>query len=212
VGWRRSVEVHYGATDQFTQAEWIQEDPAKGYAATTDVPYPSTSPVAFSHLEIDHRPPHLRYENAQVLSTTNGVFLAPTRPSDNGFTLRRPSDIAVQFLKDYVTYEAEVTPVNVAYYESLVQAGSAPLPKVAAMTGPMSALASRLQSQSWPRGEQSAVEGFAKDIEKNVRALDAWGHDPDKSWTNLTPIVKNPSYLRDANRLLLSLGLPPSYQ
>ncbi len=212
VGWSRSAEVHYGATDQFTQADWIQEDPAKGYAAMTDVPYPSTSPVAFSHLEVDHRPPRLRYENAQVLSTTGGVFLAPTRPYDNGFALRRPSEIAVQFLKDYETYEAAVTPVNLAYYEDLLHGGSANLPKVVAMTRPMSALASRLRSQSWPLADQVAVEAFVKDIERNVRALDGWGHSPDKSWTNLTTIVKSPNYLRDADRLLLSLGLPPSYQ
>lgn len=212
VGWSRSVEVHYGATDQFTQAEWIQEDPAKGYAATTDVPYPATSPVAFGDLEVDHRPPRLRYENAQVLSTTGGVFLAPTRPLDDGFALRRPSNIAVQFLRDYETYEAAVTPINVAYAEHLLQADSGALPKVAAMTRPMSTLARQLQSQSWPLGDQTAVSAFVKDIEQDIRALNAWGHNPDKSWTNLTSIVKTPSYLRDGNRLLLSLGLPPSYQ
>jgi Peptidase A4 family len=212
VGWSRSVEVRYAATGRFTQAEWIQEDPAKGYAATTDEPYPSTSPVAFGHLEIDHRPPRLSYGNAQVLSTTDGVFLAPTRPLDDGFALRRPSEIAIQFLTDDETYEAAVAPINLAYYENIVQAGAAPLPKVAAMTRPMSALASRLQSQSWPRSDQTAVEAFVKDIGQHVRALNAWGHNPNKSWTSLTSIVKSPNYLRDGDRLLLSLGLPPSYQ
>jgi hypothetical protein len=212
VGWSRSVEVHYGASDQFTQAEWFQEDPANGYAATTDVPYPSTSPVAFAHLEVDRHPPRLRYSDAQVLSTVKDVFLVPTPPRDDGFALLPPSGVALQFLTDLESFDAAVTPVNLAYYEDLLHADSTRLPSVAAIAQPMTSLAEDLDRQSWPLADKGKVDAFVKDLGQNVRALEAWGRTPDKSWINLAIIVHRRSYLRDRNRLRLSLGLPPSYR
>jgi hypothetical protein len=212
VGWSRSVEVHYGASDRFTQAEWFQEDPADGYAATNDVPYPSLSTIAFQHLEVNRRPPPLRYSDAEVLSTPNDVSLVPTHPHDDGFALLPASGVAVQFLTDVVSYEAAVTPVNLAYYKDLVHPDSAPLPSVPEMTGPMANLAHVLDSQSWPPADQRTVDAFIRDLEDNVRALKAWSHTPDKSWATLTTIVHNRSFVRDGNRLRRSLGLPPSYK
>ena len=102
VGWSRSIEVDYGGSDRFSQAEWVQEDPASGEATTTDVPYPLTSTVAFEDLEVDHRPPHLGYSRGLALSTTSHVFLVPSRPHDDGFAAgaararrRAPTDVAV---------------------------------------------------------------------------------------------------------------------
>ncbi len=210
VGWSRSVEVHYAASDQFTQAEWLQEDPASGYAATTDVPYPSTSPVAFTHLQVNRHPPRLRYSDAQVLATKKDVFLVPTVPRDDGFALLPPSGVAVQFLTDLESYDAAVAPVNLAYYEDLLHAGSTRLPSVAAIAQPMASLAQVLDRQSWPLAYEGKVDALVKDLKQNVRALEAWGHTPDKSWINLAIIVHRRSYLQDRNRLRLSLGLPPS--
>ena len=211
VGWSRTVDVRYGASDRFTQAEWIQEDPANGYAATTDVPYSLTSTVAFKHLEVNYRPPPLRYSDGQVLSTSSDVFLVPSRPAHDGFALLPASGAAVQYLADTESYDAAVTPVNLAYYEDLQRPGSAPLPSVEAVTKPMTRLANLLATQSWPPSVQGRVNTFTRDLEHNVRALKPWGLTSDKSWATLATIARNHGYTRDGNLLRQSLGLPPSY-
>jgi hypothetical protein len=212
VGWSRSLEVHYGASERFTQAEWFQEDPADGYAASKDVPYPSLSNVAFEHIEVNRRAPRIRYSDAEVLSTSNGVSLVPTHPHNDGFALLPASPVAVQFLTDYVSYEAAVAPANIAYYKDLLRPESAPLPSLTTMTRPMEALSQALASQSWPAADQRKVDAFIRDIEHNVRALKTWSLTSDRSWATLSSIVRNRTYLQDGNRLRLSLGLPPSYQ
>jgi hypothetical protein len=74
VGWSRSAQVNYRTEQLFTNAEWVQEDPASAVRTTTDAPYASTSTVAFSDLTVNRRAPRLSYRNAQVLSTASGVY------------------------------------------------------------------------------------------------------------------------------------------
>ena len=212
VGWTRSVEVHYGSSDHFTQAEWLQEDPANGELTSTDVPYPSISAVAFSHLEVNHRPPRLRYADAQVLSTVNDVFLVPTHPQGDSFALGHPSGATAQLLSDFEMYAKAVASVNLAYDEDLVDPGSAPLPSGNEVMRPLLLLEGTLTRQSWPSGQQVLIRDLVQDIRIEVVMVEAWNRNQSKTWASLGAIVHNSKLVRDDNRLRASVGLPPSYK
>jgi hypothetical protein len=210
VGWSRSIEVDYGGSDRFSQAEWVQEDPASGEATTTDVPYPLTSTVAFEDLEVDHRPPHLSYSRALVLSTTSHVFLVPSRPHDDGFALVPATGAAVQLLTDVESFESAVARVNLAHEEDLEDPTLAPLPTAREITQPMSGLAHLLAGQDWPGPLRSDVHAYVLDLSRTVRSVDGWGVSSDRSWATLATILDSQLYLRDQNRLRASVGLPPN--
>jgi hypothetical protein len=210
VGWSRSIQVNYAAANRFTQADWLQEDPADGEETTTDMPYALTSTVDFQHLEVNHRAPRLRYEDAAVLAATNNVILVPTRPQDDGFSLRAPSGDAAQLLRDAASYDAAIAPVNLAYEEDVERPGSAPLPSVGSMTNPMTTFADVLSAQSWPSADQGAVQTFVVEVRRNIQSLQRWARTTDRSWATLSPIARNPTYVRDTVRLKAVFGLPPS--
>jgi hypothetical protein len=210
VGWSRSIEVDYGGSDRFSQAEWVQEDPASGEATTADVPFPLTSTVAFEDLEVDHRPPHLSYSDALVLSTTSHVFLVPSHPHDDGFALLPATGAAVQLLTDVETFESAVARVNLAHEEDLEDPTLAPLPTAREITQPMSGLAHLLADQDWPGPLRPDVHAYVLDLRRTVRSVDGWGVESDRSWATLATILDSKRYLEDQNRLRASMGLPPN--
>ena len=94
----KTKRVTYGAGAKFTQAEWLQEDPAPNDDTPTDLPYPQTTVVQIGHLLVNHTVPRLRLENGQVLIATNDITLVPTAVENDAFFLLAPKGTAKTYL------------------------------------------------------------------------------------------------------------------
>ena len=92
-------KVAYGEGATFSQAEWLQEDPAPRDDTPTDLPYPTTSVVQIDHLRVNHAAPKLPLENAQVLIASNGITLVPSAVEGDAFHLLAPTGMAKTYLE-----------------------------------------------------------------------------------------------------------------
>ncbi len=95
----RTKNVPYGAGKTYSQAEWLQEDPAPKDDTPTDLPYPTTSVVQIGHLLVNHSAPKLRLENAQVLIASNGITLVPSAVERDAFHFSAPTGTAKTYLE-----------------------------------------------------------------------------------------------------------------
>ena len=111
-GWSRSVTVHYGQQDAFSQGEWTQEDPG-GYTPGTDFPYAPTSTVSFQRVLVNDKVPRLHYSDETALSTQNGVYLVPTPMAHDGFSLAPPTGPTLQYLSDAEQVDASLFRIGV---------------------------------------------------------------------------------------------------
>ncbi len=94
----KTKKVAYGAGKTFSQAEWLQEDPAPNDNTPTDLPYPTMSIVGIDHLLVNHSAPKLRLEDGQVLIASNGITLVPTAVEHDAFHFLAPTGTAKTYL------------------------------------------------------------------------------------------------------------------
>ena len=94
----KTKKVVYGIGAAFTQAEWLQEDPAPDSDTPNDLAYPTTSPVQIAHLLVNHRAPKLNTANGQVLIASNDITLVPSAVTDDAFHLFAPTGEAKAYL------------------------------------------------------------------------------------------------------------------
>ncbi|NNN20642.1 MAG: hypothetical protein HKL80_01390 [Acidimicrobiales bacterium] len=93
------IQVPFGAGEQFTEGEWIQEDPPPSLSSPTDVPYPVMPQPTFEKLAINGSPPSLSRQNAQVLETFGGSFFVPTTFRNDSFGFTLPTGTALEYLR-----------------------------------------------------------------------------------------------------------------
>ena len=94
----KTKKVAYGAGKTYSQAEWLQEDPAPKDNTPTDLPYPTTSVVQFAHLLVNHSVPKLRLDDGQVLIASNGITLVPSAVEHDSFHFSAPTGTAKTYL------------------------------------------------------------------------------------------------------------------
>ena len=175
-GWSRSVTVHYGQQDAFSQGEWTQEDPG-GYTPGTDFPYAPTSTVSFQRVLVNDMVPRLHYSDETALSTQNGVYLVPTPMVNDEFSLSPPTGPALQYLSDAEQVDAGLSRLGAEVGLTGRDQGVAPANQVQDIKDMLLLYlenAHKIEAQSWPRSARPAVLRFVTTQEVFAHALSAW--------------------------------------
>ncbi len=93
------IQVPFGVGSDFSQGEWIQEDPPPSTSSPTDEPYPVMVPPTFQQLSINGSPPRLNLQNAQVLEAYGGQFFVPTSIHNDAFGFILPTGAVLEYLR-----------------------------------------------------------------------------------------------------------------
>jgi hypothetical protein len=211
-GWTRSVDVHYGAGDTYDQGEWLQEDPTDSLVTATDVPYADTSTITFQRLEVNGHEPRLEFSDAQALSTTSGVDLAPTHVQDDDFSLVPAQGAALQYLVDAERFDSALYPATVLLIEQ--RSGDAQVRPSAVRTWSIASgrFASELQAQSWPSSAQGAAQRLGEDLHDLQRTLLTLSTLRHVTISELERVFADRARDADVDASLVRtiLGLPPA--
>jgi hypothetical protein len=207
-GWSRSLEIHYGAGQTFTQGEWLQEDPAAGQVTATDVPYADTSIVSFQHLRLNGRGPHLKFADAQALSTVSGTYLVPTHVRHDAFSLLPASGAARQFLADAEKLDSSLYHSVILFLPGSHPSGRSQRVLVAEEAKSYGRFADQVTAQVWPVSDRALIRRFVQDDAILQRHLTQWMSSGGSS-TELSRIFDKSALRGDDQRLRARLGLPP---
>lgn len=162
--WSQNIRTTFADHTRFTDGQWLQEDPPPSLNSALDLPYPVTTVVQFTNVEVDGRIPTLPYENAQALSGNGGVFLVPTAFSDDGFALPPAQGAAKQYLSDAAGFDTRLYRLDLAVAASHSSSSDERRRHEAAqVAGVLSGFAADLLHQTWPASA-------APDIQQLVRA------------------------------------------
>jgi hypothetical protein len=203
------LPVRVSHTAPYNQAEWLQEDPAMTLAAGHDTPYPAISPVTFDGLVVNGRQPRLSFDDAQALSSSNGVFLVPSRFVDDSFTLVPAAGAAEQYLRDAISLDNANSQYDVALQSWEKDSPTTRRAVIQALVSAISTDRSAFANQAWPPSDQSLVDQVVKVQGAALGYLNFWltsggvatGNPPDiPPFDRVTPA---------ADRLRSALGLPP---
>jgi hypothetical protein len=202
--------IDYGVGQSFTQAEWLQEDPAPSSVTAVDEPYPRLSSVVFSDLEVNDQPPHLTRSDGVTLSARGGIFLVPTSVRNGSFSLVAPKGAAKAYLVLAAELDHAVSVYNVqlSKWNTLsVQGRKAAADDLAAE---FTQNASQFASRSWPRASRHLISLLSKQLRQLVGDI--------QTWSAAGLLLSGPAYQKligdenvapVADRVRSALGLPP---
>ncbi len=202
----RHVVIRYGQTTTFNEGEWIQEDPTfANFSAHLD--YPDMSLVTISRLELNRQRPHLSYQYAQAMSSSNGVFLIPSKVHRNSFTFHHAKGAALQYLRD-------VLPLNTAMYPFSFDAQDNVAPSrltVHELLNSIHVFIATVKAQRWPKATRPDVSGIVTNLEGLKSLIARWPVAPSKVGPQLFGELQNSraageQYVLDIHS---RLGLPP---
>jgi hypothetical protein len=207
--WTHSIEVSYGARDLYNQAEWLQEDPAAGVITDRDAPYADISTVTFEHLKVNNHRPDLNFADAQALATDRGVYLVPTQPMGNQFSLLPARGATRQYLKDAEEFEAASEPIALQIVKPSDRKQLSPMSIAEILVHCYGVLDNQLRTQRWPDPTRPAITQVMRDIGGIRFRIAGWAKSKDATTGALRRIVGSATVHRDLTQLRESLGLPP---
>jgi hypothetical protein len=202
--------IAYGVGQTFSQAEWLQEDPAPASVTAVDEPYPQLSPVVFKDLRVNDRVPHLTRSDGATLSAQDGIYLVPSTVRDGSFSLVAPKGAAKTYLVLAARLDHAISVYDVQLSKWNTLSRKARKAAVLNLASAYSENASQFASHSWPRRSQHLI-GL---LGKQLRRLNA----DIENWSKAGLSLSGPAYRKltndenvtpVANRVRSSLGLPP---
>lgn len=205
-------KVSYGGNDSFTEAEWIQEDPAPSISTPVDVPYPKMTAPVFSNLELNDQPPHFSLANAQVLIPSNRSAEVPTKLRGDSFTLLKPSGIALTYLKEARQSDRVASHFDYALtiWSSLTRARRTTI--VTDMITSLTSDIHDLKVGDWPRRSREPARRMRANFHGEISDLREW-RNSDLS-TTVGAYQRFVERARDgvtfADETRASIGLPPT--
>ena len=155
----------------YNQGEWLQEDPADALVTSSDVPYADTSTITFQRLRVNEDVPRLEFSDAQALSTTRGIDLAPTHVHDDAFSLAPAKGAALQYLVDAERLDSALYPVSVLLVEQPPGGRVVARSTVRTWSVACGRFAGDLQAQYWPSTDRAATLKLEQDVRHLQRAL-----------------------------------------
>jgi hypothetical protein len=158
------VTIHYGTTASFDEGQWFQEDPTS--AGGEHLPYPQMSLVTFSRLKLNRRIPNLSFQYAQVMSSSNGVFLIPSKVRHDHFTFHHAKGATRQYLRDALSLNAAVYPFDNDAQDNVTPTALTKGELVLAIGQNILSL----KSQRWPEATRSDIAGIVTKL-KSFREL-----------------------------------------
>jgi hypothetical protein len=200
------VTIPYGGTTLFNEGEWIQEDPTYSNF-NVHVPYPNMSLVTFSHLKLNQQVPQLSYQYAQVMSTSNGIFLIPSKVQHDHFTFHHAKGVALQYLRDALPLNSALYPFDTDAQNNVTPSSLTKRELVFAL----GAFVSDLKSQRWPKATHSDIAGIVTGMKSFKKLVQRWPVAPAKLPPQDYSELQN---LGASNRVFTldihaRLGLPP---
>jgi hypothetical protein len=163
------LTVDYGQTASFNEGQWIQEDPTLSNF-NVHLPYPSMSLVTFSHLRLNDQVPKLSYQYAQVMSTSNGVYLIPSKVEDDHFTFHHAQGATLQYLRDALPLNATLYPFDRAADDNVTPSAFTKRQLLYAI----GAFVSGLKIQHWPAATQRDIAGIETTMKSFQKLVQRW--------------------------------------
>jgi hypothetical protein len=193
----------------YNQAEWLQEDPVMTASVGRDLPYPALSPVAFIDLVVNGHHPRLSFDDAQALSSSNGVFVVPSRFTDDSFTMGPAVGAAKQYLRDALSLDNANIPFEATLRSWNKDSAATKRTAVQAFVAAISANRSALAGQVWPRSAQPLIDQVVKVQAAAVGFLNFWLTSGGVASGDPPTIPSVDLITPTADRLRSVLGLPP---
>jgi Peptidase A4 family len=207
----QKITIGYGVGKQFTQGEWLQEDPTMGDVVTRDLPYPTISDTQFSSLLLNHAPPKLTLKNAQVLMADGGAIRVPSSVIADGFTYAAPQGAAREYLEGARTLDMSIATFQVGLLRWQKERHTQ---KEAIATGVAKAygvFATNLSADAFPMAARASTKLLAtrnRQIQKDFQAWQASGYSLG---TGAFENLYRDMQLRPiATNVRSALGLPPT--
>jgi hypothetical protein len=201
-----AVASHYGAGTAFTSSSWTQEDPSPSVPSVTDEPYPTMSPVSFTHVLLNEHAPTLAYDgNAHVLSSPNGVFLVPTHFNNDGFSVQPATPLQARYLAIIESVNAHTNLLNAPVAAGNRAAALAVLP---AVIDSITAANTQLAATTWPPKIRASIAALIHISSESIASLRAWQSNASADTKALVSIFSNKTRTDAANQVRRALGLP----
>lgn len=157
----RSFDSGYARSKRFAAAEWTQEDPLGRSGDPTDLPYPKTTTVEFSHLIVDGRRPPIAFSDGVTLASPNGIYLVPSHPGSDGFSIPAASPLQAQYL-------ADLRPLNFAFIQfsaAATGAGSVGESQAAReLEEALTTFRANVEQQRWPSAVTADIDPLIRSI------------------------------------------------
>ncbi len=156
-----SISTGYGAGQQYDFAEWFQEDPVLTADPLRNLPYPATSRVTFSQIELDGSTPHLDGTDAESMDVADGPLLVPTSFRSDGFIVAPATGYARQYLFDVSSYNLALQAYGLAVYDQRPSSGgSHVVAESIQLVRALDIFENELSDQSWPTRVEGAVQAL----------------------------------------------------
>jgi hypothetical protein len=211
--WSRNIRTTFADHTLFSDGQWLQEDPPPSLNSALDLPYPVTTLVQFTGVEVDGHVPLLSYENAQALSGNGGIFLVPTAFTDDSFALPPAQGAAKQYLADAARFDTRLYQIDLA-----LAAAHEPLSygqqrtQAAKVVDVLSGFSADVLHQSWPASAGADIQQLVRNdtrISNDYRAAEKAGFQDSASQTRRF-VLDLERFHADVETTRAQLGLPPT--
>jgi hypothetical protein len=207
-GTTRTKKIVYGVGKKFTQAEWLQEDPAPNSDTPTDLPYPKTSVVQIDHLLVNHTVPRLRLDDGQVLIASNGITLVPSPVEQDAFSFSAPTGTAKTYLDIARSLDVAISAfgANSSHWDAISKAKRQSI--VHALEQKFQQNATALDALSVPNGDAARLGQRSIVIARDLSAWTAAGLT--EHGETYEKLIRDERIAPLADQIRADLGLPPS--
>lgn len=188
---------------------WLQEDPTPSSVTAVDLPYPRTSTVRFSRLEVNDHAPHLDLLNGQTLMASDGINLVPTPLHANAFALVPPTAAAGRYLRCAARLDRVISLYNYQLASwsstSLDQRGR----DISRLLAAYAVFDADLNAPSWPPRARTSLRELVSANDRVVAAYRAWLASGANTGTRADAEVEQAMRAASSSSARSSLALPP---
>jgi hypothetical protein len=195
--------VHYGAGSAMQFSEWVQEDPGLADGAG-DEPYPETTQVTFTDLQVNDEAPAMTLNDATALDSPNGVVLVPSAVQSDSFSMEQGTATQGQYLRDTSGFDSALN----QFLNPQVRGGGATAANGRALVSAIATFDSRLSTQEWPpdiRADVMKLLGHDRTLLTDLQSWQAAGESKSALAPFLADAGLNGQF---SNPIRLKLGLP----
>jgi hypothetical protein len=151
--------------------------------------------------------PQLSYQYAQVMSTSNGIYLIPSKVKDDHFTFHRAKGATRQYLRDALPLNVALYPFDRDAQDNVTPSHTIKIELAIAI----SQFVTELKIQRWPTATRADIAGIESTMKSFQKLVERWpvapAALPAQDYGELQSAgASNRVYVLD---LHARLGLPP---
>jgi hypothetical protein len=202
--------ITYTVPGVYGQAEWLQEDPVGALVAAQDLPYPTMSRVAFTHLLVNDAAPHLTLSDGQTLQTSDGTNFVPSVPRAGGFRFYTPRGPALHYMRDAFRVNQALSSFSAELTGWTTLSSTAQATDEQAIVAAYQKFAQELQTQAWPAKARPSVALLITAATQVVSALTSWAQAGYSLNSAQWLTVRQTQNSQHSSAVRAALGLPPA--